>query len=79
MEEKVVEEPKIVEKKEEHVNEQQKFLKDIFEAELKEPDPQKYVAEIPEKLSEGDQAMIQHTAQYCAKNGKNFLVALSER
>ena len=25
--------------KEEHVNEQQKFLKDIFEAELKEPDP----------------------------------------
>lgn len=39
MEEKVVEEPKIVEKKEEHVNEQQKFLKDIFEAELKEPDP----------------------------------------
>ena len=46
MEEKVVEEPKIVEKEkeEEHVNEQQKFLKDIFEVELKEPDPEKYVA-----------------------------------
>ena len=23
--------------------------------------------------------MIQHTAQFAAKNGKNFLVALSER
>jgi len=37
------------------------------------------VAELPEKLSEGEQAIIQHTAQYVAKNGKNFLVALSER
>ena len=47
--------------------------------ELKEPEPEKYIAELPEKLSEGDQAIIQHTAQYSAKNGKNFLVALSER
>ena len=35
--------------------------------------------EIPEKLSEADQAMIMHTAQYAAQNGKNFLVALRER
>ena len=47
--------------------------------ELKEPEPDKYTAEIPEKLTEGEQAIIQHTAQYSAKNGRNFLMALSER
>jgi splicing factor 3A subunit 1 len=37
------------------------------------------VAELPEKLGEGEQAIIQHTAQYAARNGRNFLLALSER
>ena len=46
---------------------------------MKEPDPDKFTVEIPDKLSRGDMAMIQHTAQYAAINGKNFLVALSER
>jgi hypothetical protein len=57
---------------------QSSFLEKIFE-ELKEPDPEKYIAELPEKLGEGEQAMIQHTAQYAARNGRNFLLALSER
>jgi hypothetical protein len=30
-------------------------------------------------LGEGEQAIIQHTAQYSARNGRNFLLALSER
>ena len=52
------------------------LLEKIFE-ELKEPDPEKYCAELPEKIHEGELAIIQHTAQYVARNGKNFLIALS--
>lgn len=50
----------------------------MFE-EVKEPEPDHYTAEVPEKLSRSEMAMIQHTAQYVAINGKNFLIALSER
>lgn len=53
-------------------------MEKVFE-EVKEPDPDKYSAEVPEKLTRADMAMIQHTAQYVAINGKNFLIALSER
>lgn len=70
-------EPMVVEQEDPN-RQQARFLEQIF-VELKEPDPEKYVAELPEKLSEGEQAIIQHTAQYVARNGKNFLVALSER
>lgn len=30
-------------------------------------------------MNESEQAIIQHTAQYVARNGKNFQIALSER
>lgn len=45
--------------------------------EVKVPDPDIYYTEIPEKLTLLDIDIIQHTAQYVAKNGKKFLDALS--
>ena len=50
----------------------------MFE-EVEEPDPERFTAEVPEKLSKGEIALIQHTAQYVAINGKEFLEGLKGR
>lgn len=46
---------------------------------MRVPDPDIYYVEIPEKLTLLDIDIMEHTAQYVAKNGKKFLEALGER
>lgn len=55
---------------------QRSFLEQAFQ-DIKAPDPERFFAEVPEKLSLAEREFIQHTAQYVAKNGKNFLMPLS--
>lgn len=57
---------------------QREFLEQAFE-EFKAPDPEQYYVDVPEKLSLADKELIQHTAQYVARNGRNFLMPLSDR
>jgi splicing factor 3A subunit 1 len=53
---------------------QNKSLKDV-----KAPENDKFVVEPPRNLSQLDVDVIKHTAQFVAKNGRKFLVALTER
>lgn len=57
---------------------QREFLEHAFEG-FKTPDPELFYVDVPEKLTLADKEIIQHTAQYVARNGRNFLMPLSDR
>lgn len=50
-----------------------------FKKEIKQPPPDQYSVEHPIAVTLLDLDIIKHTAQFVAKNGQKFLIALTER
>lgn len=50
-----------------------------FKKEIKQPPPDQYSVEHPLNVMLLDLDIIKHTAQFVAKNGQKFLIALTER
>lgn len=71
--------PFIINQTSSFLNSYQLGIRPDFKKEVKPPLPDQYSVEHPPNVSLLDFDIIKHTAQFVAKNGQKFLIALTER